>query len=131
MEPDFSLLNLTNVDMTRKKLVVSLIMCIMIILASCGGGKSTGSKETAETPEATATVSLSIEGMTCTGCENTICTSLEKIPGVKSVTASYTDGNAVIEFEPGKVDTAMLKEAVNATGYKALKTSAVESTLNE
>lgn len=117
--------------MTRTKPALGLFMCLMIIVASCGGGKSTGAKKTADIPEATATVSLSIEGMTCTGCENTICSSLEKIPGVKSVTASHTDGNAVIEFEPGKVDTAMLKEAVNATGYKALKTSAVESGLNE
>ena len=131
MEPEFSFLNLTNADMTRTKLAVGIIMCLMIIMTSCGGGKSTGAKEAAETPEATATVSLSIEGMTCTGCENTICTSLEKIPGVKSVTASHTDGSAVIEFEPGKVDTAMLKEAVDATGYKALKASAVESSLNE
>jgi copper chaperone CopZ len=44
---------------------------------------------------------------------------------VKSVTASHTDGKAVIEFEPGKADTAMLKEAVNGAGYKALKISAV------
>ncbi len=117
--------------MTRTKLALGVLMCLMIIVASCGGGKSTGAKETAETPEETVTVNLSIEGMTCTGCENTICSNLEKIPGVKSVTASHTDGNAVIEFEPGKVDTVMLKEAVNATGYKALKTSAVEPGINE
>lgn len=118
-------------NMTRTKLALGLIMCLMIIVVSCGTGKSTAPKEEAETPAATTTVSLSIEGMTCTGCENTICSSLEKIPGVKSVTASHTDGNAVIEFEAGKVDTVMLKEAVNATGYKALKTSAIESSLNE
>lgn len=112
--------------MTRTKLALSLFLCLTIIAASCGGGKSKGAQETPETPAATATVSLSIEGMTCTGCENTICTSLEKVPGVKSVTASFTDGKAVIEFEPGKTDTLKLKEAVDASGYKALNVSAVE-----
>lgn len=101
-----------------------MLFCLMIILASCGGGRSTEVKQAPEAGANTATVSLSIEGMTCAGCENTVCTSLEKVPGVKSVTASHTDGKAVIEIEPGKVDTAMLKEAVNGAGYKALKVSA-------
>jgi copper chaperone CopZ len=124
--PDFIYTNLTEKIMTRTKLTLSLLLCLVIIAASCGGGKGKGSQETPETPAATATVSLAIEGMTCTGCENTICTSLEKVPGVKSVTASFTDGKAVIEYETGKVDTAKLKEAVDASGYKALKVSAVE-----
>jgi|SRR5690606_33478133 len=111
--------------MTRTKHVLNALLCLMIILASCGGGKGTEAKKAPEAVAETATVSLSIEGMTCTGCENTICTSLEKVPGVKSVTASHTDGKAVIEFEPGKADTAMLKEVVNGAGYKALKISAV------
>jgi copper chaperone CopZ len=113
------------------KAVLSLTICLMIIMASCGGGKTTGAKESGETQAPTATINLSIEGMTCTGCENTICTSLEKVPGVKSVKASFTDGNAVIEYEPGKVDTVKLKEAVDASGYKALKISAIESGMNE
>jgi copper chaperone CopZ len=107
--------------MTRKISSLILLLCLLIMSVSCGGGKSTKVNEAPESDAATATVALSIEGMTCAGCENTICTSLEKIPGVKSVTASATDGKAVIEFEQGKVDTAALKAAVDAAGYKALK----------
>lgn len=95
----------------------------MLFSVSCGGGKS---QKAEETPAATATIDLSIEGMTCTGCENTICSNIEKIPGVKSVTASHTQGNAIIEFEPGKVDTAKFRETVDGLGYKALKATAVE-----
>ncbi len=94
----------------------------MIFAVSCGGGKS---QKPSETPAATATINLSIEGMTCTGCENTICSNLEKIPGVKSVTASHTNGNAVIEYEEGKVDTAKIKETVDGLGYKAVKVTPV------
>jgi len=107
--------------MTRKISSLILLLCLMIMSVSCGGGKSTKVNEAPESAAVTTTVDLSIEGMTCTGCENTICTSLEKIPGVKSVTASHTDGKAVIEFEQGKVDTTALKAAVDAAGYKALK----------
>lgn len=107
--------------MTRKISVLIVLLCLMIMSVSCGGGKSTKVNEAQESAAVTATVDLSIEGMTCAGCENTICTSLEKIPGVKSVTASHIDGKAVIEFEQGKVDTAALKAAVDAAGYKAGK----------
>jgi copper chaperone CopZ len=107
--------------MTRKIPALIVLLYLMIMSVSCGGRKSTKLNEAPESAAVITTVDLSIEGMTCTGCENTICTSLEKIPGVKSVTASHTDGKATIEFEQGKVDTATLKEAVDAAGYKALK----------
>lgn len=109
-------------------------MCVMIFAVSCGGGKSQKAPETTAAPaatEATATIDLSIEGMTCTGCENTICSNLEKIPGVKSVTASHTTGNAVIEYETGKVDTAKIKETVDGLGYKAVKITPVVEGGNE
>jgi copper chaperone CopZ len=108
--------------MTRSKSTVWILLSLMLLLASCGGGKS---QKAAEVPAPTATVELSIEGMTCTGCENTICANLEKLPGVKSVTASHTGGNAIIEYDPGKVDTIKMKETVDGLGYKAVKTSAV------
>lgn len=103
-----------------KRLLFSawVLLCFMSLLVSCGGGKGTPAPET---PAPTATIDLSIEGMTCTGCENTICGGLEKIPGVRSVTASFTDGMAIIEYEPGTVDTVKIKEAVDALGYKAVR----------
>jgi len=100
----------------------------MLFAVSCGGGKS---QKAAEVPAQTATIDLTIEGMTCTGCENTICSNLEKLPGVKSVTASHTGGNAIIEFEPGKVDTIKMKETVDGLGYKAVKANAVKTGGNE
>lgn len=112
--------------MTRKFSVLIMLLCLAIISVSCGGGKSKNTaKDVPEAEVVTATAEISIEGMTCTGCENTICTSIEKIPGVKAVTASHTDGKATVEYEAGKVDTAALKAAVDAAGYKALKVTAV------
>lgn len=107
-----------------------MILCLAIISVSCGGGKSNAAKDVPEAEVVTATADIAIEGMTCTGCENTICTGIEKIPGVKSVTASHTDGKATVEFEAGKVDTAALKAAVEAAGYKALKVTAAATGAN-
>lgn len=114
--------------MTRSKSTLWVLLFFMLLTVSCGGGKN---QKADESPVQTATVELSIEGMTCTGCENTICTNLENLPGVKSVTASHTGGNAIIEYEPGKVDTIKMKETVDGLGYKAVKASAVRTGGNE
>ena len=89
--------------MTSSKLTAGFLLGVLLLVSSCGGGKT---KEVKAAPAATTTIELSIGGMTCTGCENTIQTNLGKVPGIISVTASHLKGNAVIEFEPGKVDTA-------------------------
>jgi len=122
MEPDLPCTNLTRANMTRSKLSVCILMSVMFLAVSCGGGNN---QKAPEIPAAMTTINLSIEGMTCTGCENTISSNLEKIPGVKSVTASHTIGNAVIEYEEGKVDTVKIKETVDGLGYKAVKITPV------
>ena len=109
--------------MTRSKLTAGFLLGVFLLIASCGGGKT---KEAKAEPAGTTTIELSIGGMTRTGCENTIQTNLVKVPGIISVTASYLKGNAVIEFEPGKVDTVKIKEVVDGTGYTALKVSPAE-----
>jgi copper chaperone CopZ len=114
--------------MTRKFSILIMLLCLAVISVSCGGGKSNAAKDVPEAEVVTATAEISIEGMTCTGCENTICTSVEKIPGVKAVTASHTDGKAIVEFDAGKVDTAAIKAAVDAAGYRAVKVTAAAGT---
>lgn len=116
--------------MTRKFSIVIMLLCLTVISVSCGGGKSNAAKDVPEAEVITTTAEITIEGMTCTGCENTICTGIEKIPGVKAVTASHTDGKATVEFDAGKVDTAALKAAIDAAGYKALKVTATTTGTN-
>lgn len=96
----------------------SLLLVTVALLMSCGGG---GKKEVKEAPAESALIEVSINGMTCTGCENTIQTNLAKVPGIISVKASHTLGNAIVEYEPAKVDTVKIKEVVDGLGYDAVK----------
>lgn len=112
--------------MTSSKLKAGFLLGLLIFIASCGGGKT---REAKAEPAATTTIELTIGGMTCTGCENTIQTNLGKVPGIISVTASHLKGNAIIEYEPGKVDTLKIKEVVDGVGYTALKVSPAETKL--
>ena len=66
-------------------------------------------------------IEVSIGGMTCTGCEQTVQSSVAKLEGIKSVKASFTTGNAIIEYIPGKVDSLKIKEAIKRLGLYSKK----------
>lgn len=70
-----------------------------------------------------AKIELPVKGMTCTSCEVHIESSLKKIPGVRSVKASYTEASTKVEYDPGKVTRDQLISAINETGYTVGETS--------
>ena len=63
-------------------------------------------------------IEVSINGMTCTGCEQIIKSNVGKLAGVKSVEATYMLNKAIIEFDSEKVDTAKIRTAITGSGYK-------------
>lgn len=105
---------------------VILIFTLIMLTVSCGGNKKEKSPETG----IASVIEVKIEGMTCTGCEQTIQRSVAKLEGIKAVTATFTDGRAVIEYYPGSVDTLKIKDAITGTGYKVIKFSNIESVEN-
>lgn len=63
------------------------------------------------------TVEFSIDGMTCTGCEEHVKHEVNKLNGILNSTASYENGNAVIEFDDSKTNVAEIEKAIHGTGY--------------
>ena len=65
-------------------------------------------------------VSMEIEGMTCTGCENSIRTALKELPGVIHVgEVSYKEGRAYVMVDHEKATDKTLVSTVSGKGYKA------------
>ncbi|MBL1215187.1 MAG: mercuric transport protein MerTP [Ignavibacteriae bacterium] len=65
-----------------------------------------------------AEITLQIEGMTCTGCEESVDYALKTENGVVSVTSSYKTGIAKVKFDKTKVKPEQLKKAVEEkVGY--------------
>ena len=61
---------------------------------------------------------VKIDGMACSMCEAHISDTIRRAyPDAKKVSASHTKGEASFLTE-GSVDSAKLKEAIDATGYK-------------
>lgn len=71
-------------------------------------------------PAATvANADFYIEGMTCSGCEQSVNHALRQTPGVLKASATYSTGIASVTFDKSKVDPTELAQAITqATGYK-------------
>lgn len=95
------------------------IALVAAFITGCAG-KTTSTENAAEvttTAVANKTVTVAIEGMTCTGCENTIQESVTKIAGVTEIKASHLDSTAVVSFDSTKTSLSAIGEAVTEAGY--------------
>lgn len=92
-----------------------LLFALFAVAVSCN---SAGKKKDKVTDNAAiSAIEVSITGMTCSGCENTIQTNVAKIEGIKSIKANAVSGKALIEYNPGVADTAMIRKAITDSGY--------------
>jgi copper chaperone CopZ len=103
---------------------LAALIVIIFLAISCSGNKSKAVKD--ETALSPSLIEVSINGMTCTGCEQTIQTRVGGIEGVKSVKASFVTGKAMIEYLPGVTDTVKIKEMITGSGYGVVKFNPVE-----
>jgi len=63
------------------------------------------------------TVEFSISGMTCASCEEHVNHEVNKLSGIIKSTASYENGNAIVEFDNSKTNIAEIEKTINGTGY--------------
>jgi len=77
----------------------------------------------AETPQNTATISLTIEGMTCGGCSAHIEKDLNATDGMVSCSVNHETGKGTFTFDTKKLDKSAVVDAVNNVGnYKVVTT---------
>lgn len=62
-------------------------------------------------------ITIRIEGMTCTGCEQTIQANLLKIDEINEAKASHTEGKATLSLSTDIVDTLAIQNAICESGY--------------
>lgn len=96
------------------------VVLVAAFMAGCAG-KSTSTDNAVQSTEVSATpktVTLDVEGMSCTGCENTVSEAVTKIAGVSSIKASFLDSTAVVSFDPSKTSVAAIGAAITEAGYE-------------
>jgi copper chaperone len=60
---------------------------------------------------------LSVTGMTCGGCVNSVQKVLTALPGVHSVEVTLTPGQARVVVDPARIDRAALVQAIVDAGF--------------
>jgi len=62
-------------------------------------------------------VSIEVYGMTCGHCQKRVADAISSLDGVESVNVNLEAGNATVIFDPEKVSTDDIKEAILKAGY--------------
>ncbi len=61
--------------------------------------------------------SITVTGMKCGGCENTVTTKLTALDGVLSVKASHQDKRVDVEYDPTQIDLDDIEDAITEAGF--------------
>ncbi len=64
---------------------------------------------------------INIDGMHCASCVTMIERSLSKVPGVSEANVNLATGKATVTYDPTIAIRPHLENAINSTGYKAVK----------
>lgn len=67
--------------------------------------------------ERLARVRMALSGMTCDRCAASVEAAFKEIPGVRSAMVSYEKGEAAVQYDPARVKTDQLVEAVRKAGF--------------
>jgi mercuric ion binding protein len=63
------------------------------------------------------TVTLAVDGMTCTSCPYIVRTALQEVPGVARAEVSYAGKTAVVTFDDARTTVAGLTQATADVGF--------------
>ena len=97
--------------MIRHTILRPLAVVAALALASC-------SRVPDPVTYATRSVELRVEGMTCAGCEKTICGAVRAVDGVQSCAADHAAGRVTVVYAPAKTSETALAETIRAAGYQ-------------
>lgn len=64
-----------------------------------------------------ASITLTVTGMKCGGCETAVKDALATLAGVASVHASHKENQVVVEYDEGQTDPEAIKKTIKGKGY--------------
>ena len=117
--------------MRRRITIAAAALSVVALIAAAGYMGLTTNNPAVGT--ASAKTTLAVSGMTCTGCEYAIETTLRRVEGVHSATADFRGASAVVTYDPALVHVDALVKAVAKVGYRAktLSTTSLKEVKSE
>jgi len=111
-------------EMENKNMTRNILMgATLVVMTFVGLNVYTYAKgsPTEVTAKSGVQMTIPVEGMTCFTCEMAVQSAVKKLPGVSHATASAKNGNLAVAYDPAKVSLDEIVNAVNETGYQAVK----------
>ncbi|MFA6129083.1 MAG: heavy-metal-associated domain-containing protein [Bacteroidales bacterium] len=100
------------------------IILTMILLASFSCKQKKPDNQVSDSAQPVV-VELSITGMSCMGCVETVRSSIAQLDGIDTVSVSLDKAIAQVTFKPQKTDTVSIRKAVELNGYKVTGTKKI------
>ncbi|KAF0103748.1 MAG: hypothetical protein FD187_2676 [bacterium] len=63
------------------------------------------------------TTTLTVTGMSCMGCVNSVKNLVSALPGVIAVDVDLASGRVEVRHDPARIDSSALRTAIEAGGY--------------
>ena len=106
----------------NKNIIWICIVAVMLVACKAKTSESSvseGSKITdlIVNPDALVQMDFTIEGMTCTGCENTINKGVGEIAGVIEVSSSFQDGKTIVKYDSTQTNYDKISKIIVGKGY--------------
>ncbi|MDE5418235.1 cation transporter [Labilibaculum sp. DW002] len=100
-----------------------IIFALALFTACQSNTKKAESESKAETTQVVELqeLELTVTGMTCSGCENTVKNGLKQIDGVVEVQASHKNSKVTIKVEKDKVSREEIAQQIETIGYNVEK----------
>ena len=67
------------------------------------------------------TVEIKTKGMSCSHCENSIKTEINKLQDIKEVIADASTNTVKVTYTPGKTDVKAIENAIDIAGYEVVE----------
>jgi copper chaperone CopZ len=67
------------------------------------------------------TVEIKTKGMTCSHCENSVKTEVNKLSSIKEVIADATTNTVKVTYLPGKTEIKDIEHAIDEAGYEVVE----------
>jgi copper ion binding protein len=103
------------------KIFILFSFVFFIALSGCKTSTSSepiSSNQLADTAILLAKTEFQVKGMHCTGCENTIKSSVTELQGIAQVEASFKDNKALVSYDSTKTNDIAILKAIEDAGYK-------------
>jgi len=100
--------------------LLSTLFFLTILSVSCQNSDKKAAVPAAIQTTALKTIEISVNGMTCEGCEGTVKESLTKVAGVTECVASFKENKATVKFDSTKTNYTALAAAITEAGYEVL-----------